>query len=483
MATTRFRPSRTLLAPLLAAATVFASTSAAALDANTIAEDFATRLAAALVASPVEQDRLWAPGARDSSRRVLDLRTASLFRWTDVNVLVEGVLPDADGAAQGGSVIFRHVDVVLRVRGTATWTPQAYAVASAFWPLQIEEESESNAVVRREAWRLVPSGGEWLARERVRLGETSVVSLDVSAGVHPAQDALLVECTYVLKALADGVESCRFLLDRRAGIYHLSVNGTPARYVRGGELGALGLEGFSSESESSFRFPEPLSEGETVTVRFRLRSPLVHMRGRGFVTTLPIHEGVFRERVWYPVPFPDQVASGSESGREGTLTIRYPEGALTPVGASEDLHEMTGAEHAEAHLLEEDELRYASPLHYRDLDFFLLEPGIDLAEVDWSAYEFSPFRLGGGLPFLPSLGGWSGDGDAEGAGDAALPLDPHPRSRRAIVEPLLLGSASSAEDLTSEIEELLPIDLEQIDELFDDSATEAGGATGEPDQD
>jgi hypothetical protein len=472
-------PGRSILPWLVVAAHSWVP--AAALEPGEVAADFAARLAAALEASPIAQDRLWASGVRDSARRVLDLRTASLFEWSSVSVAVEEVLEAQGGGAESG--IAPHVDVLLRVRGTAAWAPEAYAVASAFWPLQVDEEEPRNEVVRREAWRLVPAAGTWLARERIRLGETSVGSLEVSAGVHPAQDALLVDCTYELRALADGVESCRFLLDRRAMIYHLSVDGEPARGVRGGELGALGLEGFSSESESSFRFPRPLAEGETVTVRFRLRSPLVHMRGEGFVTTLPIHDGPFRERVWYPVLFPDRlVGADAGSTREGTLTLRFPKGALLPAGGADEATRPAAGED-DADRLEEEALRYETPIHYRDLDFFLVEPGVDLAELDWSSYGFSPFRLADGLPFLPSIGGWPQNGEALAARSAPASMDPHPRSRRAVVEPLLVGSGSAAQDLTSEIEQLLPIDLEQIEELFDDSSTDAAGNTGEPDRD
>jgi hypothetical protein len=462
------------------AAAALASAPAAALEPEAIATSFAEHLAAALEASPIAQDRLWAPGVRDSSRRVLDLRTAGLFQWSGVSVAVEEVLSAPGGGAETG--IAPHLDVAVRVRGTASWVPEAYAVASAFWPLQADEERPRNDVVRREAWRLVPAGDGWLASERIRLGEMAVVSLDVSAGVHPAQDALLVDCTYRLRALVGGVESCRFLLDRRAMIYHLSVDGEPARSVRGGELGALGLEGFSSESESSFRFPRPLAEGETVTVRFRLRSPLVHMHGDGFVTTLPIHDGPFRERVWYPVLFPDRLGADGGAAREGTLTLRFPRGALLPAGGQDEATRPASGDE-DADRLEEEALHYDTPMHYRDLDFFLVEPGVDLAELDWSSFGFSPFRLADGLPFLPSLGGWPQNGEAPPAGSVPASMDPHPRSRRAVVEPLLVGSGSAAQDLTSEIEQLLPIDLEQIEELFDDSSTDAAGNTGEPDRD
>jgi hypothetical protein len=70
-----------------------------------------------------------------------------------------------------------------------------------------------------------------------------------------------------------------------------------------------------------------------------------------------------------------------------------------------------------------------------------------------------------------------------GADDARGPtasLDPHPRSRRAIVEPLLLGSDYAQSDLTAELEDLLPIDLDDFDELFDESTGDADQGAGEP---
>jgi hypothetical protein len=412
-------------------------------------------------------DALWARGARDSTRRVLDARTAALFRWSSVTVEVESAAEGGASAAGSG-----RVDAVLLVRGTAAWSPRAYGVAKAFWTPQLDEVEESNAVVRREAWRLVSTGQGWRARERVRLGETGVVRADVSAGVYPGQDVLLVDCTYYLRSLADGVSTCRFLLDRRALVYRLTVNGKSVEVVRGGELGSFGLEGYSSESESSFRFPRPLARGEEVLVRFLVRSPLVHMRGPGFVTTLPLRAGPFRERVWYPVPYPDHLAGtpGSSLGSEGELRVRFPRGALEPLDPS------TGARPvaAEQDFLEEDVVRYDAVQHYRDFDFFLREPGQDLESVDWSELDFAPLRLGDAHPFLPTLGG------AEDGQGAAASLDPHPRSRRAIVEPLLLGSDYAQGDLTAELEDLLPIDLDDFDELFDDSAGDADQGAGEP---
>jgi hypothetical protein len=423
-------------------------------------------MAAALEAGPVSQDALWAPGVRDSTRRILEARTAALFRWSGVEVELERA--SAGGSADAGT---GWVDAVYRVRGTAAWSERVRGVAESFWTMQLDEAAESNPVVRREAWRLIPTPDGWRAQERVRLGETGVVRVDVSAGVYPGQDVLLVDCTYYLRALLDGVSACRFLLDRRATIYRLTVNGVPADVQRGGELGAFGLEGYSSESESSFRFPEPLEQGEEVLVRFLVRSPLVHMRGPGFVTTLPLHDGPFRERVWYPVPYPDHLSSapGYSEGAEGELTVRYPRGSLEPLDPS------SGAEPTDEGpaFLEEDVVRYESAHHYRDFDFFLKEAGADLSQVDWSELHFAPVRLGDTHPFLPTLGGAD---EAERTGS----LDPHPRSRRAIVEPLLAGAGYAQSDLTAALEDLLPIDLDELEELFDDSAADADQGAGEP---
>lgn len=439
-------------------------------SADAVAHEFATKLAAALEAGPVAQDALWAPGVRDSSRRLLDARTAALFRWSGVRVDVESATAGGGSGSAAG-----WVDAVLLVRGTAAWTERAFGVAEAFWTLQLDENQESNPVVRREAWRLIPTDSGWRARERVRLGETQVVRADVSAGVYPGQDVLLVDCTYYVRSLADSVRTCRFLLDRRSVIYRLTVNGEAADVVRGGELGSFGLEGYSSESESSFHFPTPLKNGEEALIRFLVRSPLVHMRGPGFVTTLPLHDGPFHERVWYPIPFPDHLpgAPGYAAGTEGQLEVRFPHGALVPLDSS------TGAKLAASDqaFLEEDVIRYDPVQHYRDFDFFLREPGADLDKVDWSEYDFAPFRLGDSHPFLPSLGG------ADEADETTASLDPHPRSRKAIVEPLLAGSDYAQGDLKAELEDLLPVDLQDFDELFDDSASNADQGGAEPTQD
>jgi hypothetical protein len=433
------------------------------------ARRFGERMAVALAGKPAQWDALWAPGARDSTRRLLGLRKSALFDWTDVSVTLER-------ATAGGSDQEEWIDAVYAVRGTATWEPQSYGVAQAFWVLQLDECAAVNPVVRREAWRLLKSGSTWRARERIRLGEVEVVSVEVSAGVYPGQDAILVDTVYYLRALVDDVSAVRFLLDRRSLIYGLLVNGRPVDVIRGGELGALGLEGFSSESESSFRFPDPLAAGDEVLVKFRTWSPLVHMRGEGFVTSFPIHPGPFRERVWYPVLFPAELpgASGGAAA-EAALRLRFPQGALVALDPA-----VPEADGPDPSFPEEETRVYRRSAHARDFDFFLIDPGVDLERVNWDAYDFSPFRLGGHLPFLPSLGGGGGDAPI-GAPEPGL--DPHPRSRRAVLEPLLTASTYSSQDLTSELEELVPLDLDGFDELFDDSAADADRGAGEPDRD
>ncbi len=56
----------------------------------------------------------------------------------------------------------------------------------------------------------------------------------------------------------------------------------------------------SPELESSLELPRPLARDEKALIKYRMRSPLVHMRGDGYVTTLPLTGGAFRERVWLP---------------------------------------------------------------------------------------------------------------------------------------------------------------------------------------
>ena len=54
------------------------------------------------------------------------------------------------------------------------------------------------------------------------------------------------------------------------------------------------------------------------------------------------------------------------------------------------------------------------------------------------------------------------------------------RSTSPRLGPLLLGSAYAQGDLTSTLADLLPIDLDEFEELFDDSAADADQGAGEP---
>jgi len=428
---------------------------AAAASSGAPVGEFVQRLQAALRGSPADYDRLWVPGARDSAQRLLDLRMAALFRWPEVAVEVESA---KQVSGPGGAEYV--VDVV--VRGRAEWDPRAYGVARAFWTMQLDEDAESNEVVRREAWRLAPTASGWGAVERVLLSPVELVSAQITAGVYPGQEALLVECSYYMRSLVDGARSLRFLLDRRSHVYDLRVDGMPARLVRGNELGSLGLEGFSPELESSLRFPEPLAKGEEVLVKFKIRSPLVHLLGDGFVTTLPFRDGPFRERAWVPILGRSHGAGmPSETGRVTELTVHWPQDTFASKAVtgrpvlSRDIR-------PEDILFEEESLRSTveSPRH---ADFLLGFPGWSVADVAWSE------------PAVTVAGTTIRRPNSE-----SRSLDPDRRSRAALIGPLLTASIYSTEDLESALDELLPLDDELLDVFRDE---DAGGDAEEGDDD
>jgi hypothetical protein len=464
--------ARVLAAGLVLLASLPSSTGAQTADPAAVAADFASRLGGALLEGPVQQDGLWHPDARDSTARELDLRTASMFRWSDVAV-------DVERASFHG----RDVVAELTLQARAEWESSAWGVASALWPLQCDENRERNRVMRREAWRLTPVDGEWKATERVRLRPFEIVDLHVDARVFPGQDALLVDATFYVRSRLEGLESARFLLDRRAAIYRLTVDGEPVAVVRGGELGALGLDGFTPEVESSFAFPRPLAAGEEALIRFRIRSPLVHLESDGVVTTLPLASGAFRIRAWMPIFDPAHAAGGEVEAVQiqRGWEVHWPTDAfventfspfrevieLVPVDAS--FEEERGIRIAYGHFSDDPS---------RDLDFILARPGVEIPRVDWAA------RMGDALP-VPDLGpGWYRRGPEEPRvfrwaslprpeGATTSVLDPHPRSRRALVEPLLDAAGYSSRDLASELADLLPVDLDLLDELFDDGERDA----------
>ncbi len=469
-----------LLSALLCAATALslAAPGAAVADPDAIAAEFASRLSAALVDGALAQDRLWVPGLQDSAQRLLDVRAAASFLWSGVHVRVErareGMFVPA-GASEAGAR--ECVDVELLVTGSARWEPRAYGVAKALWPLQLDEDEVLNWVVRREAWRLVRAGGEWLAYERVLLSPVEISEATVVAEVHPDQDALVVDCTYTVRSLADNVRAVRFLLDRRAFIFELEVDGEPADCARGGELGALGLEGFTPEVESSFRFPEPLTKGEESTVRFRIRSPLVHMRGEGFVTSLPLEDGPFRERAWYPLIGPATVWGGRPAS-VGELTVYWPVGAFAEFALSGEPLD-SGSDRREGGRYEESfassRMKTGDP---RDADFLLLEPGVSAWEFDWAEVTALADDPLGRFPVLAERK-IRVRSVAATAGTFASTLDDHPRSRRRLVGALAAASVYSTGDLQAELQDLLPIEAELIDELFDRGETDADEGAAE----
>jgi hypothetical protein len=311
----------------------------------------------------------------------------------------------------------------------------------------------------------------------VLLSPVQVSEAVVVAEVHPDQDALVVDCTYTVRSLADGVRVLRFLLDRRAFIYELLIDGAPAEHARGGELGALGLEGFTPEVESSLRFPAPLAKGEESVVKFRIRSPLVHMRGEGFVTSLPLRDGPFRERAWYPLIGPATVL-GERPPTGGKLTVYWPVGAFAEFAlAGEPLD--SGRDRREGGRYEESfaSSRLATG-DSRDADFLLLEPGVSARDVDWAEIIAPPADTLSRFPVLAERT-IRAQRAASTAGTFAGTLDDHPRSRRHLIAPLVAASVYSTGDLQAELQDLLPIEAELIEELFDRGATDADEGAAE----
>ncbi len=445
-------------------------------DPDPVAGAFAVRLAAALEAGPVAWDALWAEGVRDSSRRALDLRTQSMFRWSDVTATVEGA------RAWGGD---RVVEVLLQA--DVEWVPRAWGIASALWSLQCDEDRERFRVVRREAWRIRESDDAWEAVERLRLRGFEILDLNVSVEVLPEQDALLAEATFYIRSRTDDLGTARFLLDRRARIYRLTVDGQAAETVRGGALGALGLEGFTPEVESSFRFPEPLAAGEEALVRVRVRSPLTHLEDGGIVTTLPLAPGAFSVRAWMPVFAPAHAVGGATEpvGMERGWEVHWPDGAFVGNTFS-PARELWRIESQPAGPNEEVgvQIGYGSfgDDPSRDLDFVLARPGVSIVEFDWQGRgpaSLPPPDMGRVWdrrpPNEPRVFRWASQ--VETTPEAGL--DPHPRSRKSLVEPLLEVAGMSSRDLSSELADLLPIDLDGFDEVSDEGDRGGDGGDGE----
>ncbi len=423
----------------LAALLLLAAGSAPASSIAPTGDAFAARLQQAMLEGAGAQDRLWAPG-RTEQQRELSARTASLFRWTEVTVTAEGSHLRADGT--------RTVDVT--VRGTATWAEAAWGVAQAFWTLQADEGRELNAVVRRERWTL---NAEGLALSREPLSTVDVLEARLDVGVYPGQRALLVEGSLDVRARVDGVRAVRFLLDRRAYVYDFRVNGRMVNVVRGNELGSFGLEGFSPELESSFESPEPLAAGDRAVVRFRLRQPLIHMtREDGAVTSLPLRDGPFRERLWVPVVLP----SGREPATAMEIVVHWPQDAFDRLALSAP-DAASLEQRAENAALEERSVAFRWEGDVRDLDFALFPAGTS-ARLD-------------------------GAGETGRAQDVLTFQRKDPprdaRTRDALIRPLLDSSYTTSRDLTNELQDLLPMDQDLLDELFDDSNTDAGRGGGE----
>jgi hypothetical protein len=421
---------------------------------------FAARLAAALGAGPKAFDQMWARGARNETERFLDLRTAALFRWSEVVVTLE-----RSSEAGGG------LRVELRTEGNASWEPKAYEVARSFWSLQLDEDARDNRVVLREAWQLVQEGGEWRAQSRTALPLIDIVNARVLASVFPGQDALLAECTYYVRARAGNVASVRFLLDARTRIYDAQADGRRVQIARGNELGSLGLLGYSPAIESSLRFEKPLEEGEETLLKFRLLSPLVHLRQDGIVTTLPIRDGPYRERVWIP-------SFGCGGSAEIDCELRWPAGAFAEAALGSFNDTMRREQSDVALNLEEVAIRFLWKGDPRFVDFALAEPKASLRVLDTllafpaegegtpEPLALAPVGVFSRVPVLgferPDLG--------ENHAESVV------RTRTALLQPLISASTGSTRDLTSEIQELLPLDADLMDflnDVSDDASTDA----------
>ena len=413
----------------------------------TDAASFARDLQAALPAGAVAVDRLWVPGAREEARRMMDIRTSAMFLWSDVRVAA--LSQHALGASPNGAP---RAALETLVTGTATWRGAAWGVAQSFWTLQTDERREANQVVRREQWALEGGDGHWRARDRRPLGDLEIVEAHFTVDAYPGQDALLVEGSYYVRALADSVQFERFLLDRRAAAYDFRVNGALVPVVRGNELGSLGLGGFSPELESSFAFPSPLAKGEETLITFRLRSPLVHMSEPGFVTTVPLIDGAFRERLWIPIFRPSRADGPEETRIE--LTLRWPSGTFDRVGVAAPPPLDGTIRRGE----EESSLTAGWTGDLHDLDFALLAPGVSLPVT---VATWAPGVSSASVALLTRV-------DPKPEGLLAIGR----RERESVLVPLLATSFASR-DLSTELQELLPLDDDLVDELFDDSATDA----------
>jgi len=427
------------------ARTVFSIMAATVVVSSALAQDapasrLAARLESAMEAGPIAMDRLWSPSARTEAERELQARAHALFDWTDVEVVSEGTVD------LGTDLIAED----FTVRGTATWRPSAWGVATSFWTPQTDEKQESNRVVRRERWVRRRGSGDLLARQP--LAPLAVTEARIELGVYPGQSAVLVDATYYVRALADGVQHVRFLLDRRSHVYDLRVNGQLVPLVRGNELGSLGLEGFTPELESSFTLPRVLQKGEEALLKFRLRSPLVHLRTDGIVTSVPVADGPFRERVWIPLLGP--VGGKPEASvSDVELAIRWPHGSFEMVGvAARSLDRLVDAPAEER--LEERRIVLTSRADLRNLDFALFGPG--------STFQDLPVPVRVGSERRPGVFWFQ---RTEGGADT--------RTRSALVAPLLDAAHASSRDLSSELQDLVPLDADFLDELFDDSSTDA----------
>jgi hypothetical protein len=172
----------------------------------------------------------------------------------------------------------------------------------------------------------------------------------------------------------------------------------------------------------------------------------------GVVTTLPLEEdSAFRERIWMPVP--DPPGAGRGEGTTFELSLRWEGGAFEAVALS--VPEGTSVSRDSYDVLEEEGV-------------WARWWGGQIADVDFSLGDSTAVARG-------PLPGETGPPLAPGIGRIARERPEGARSwrDRDLVFPPMYGATQVSRDLTSELQDLLPLDDDLLDEVFDDSSADA----------
>jgi hypothetical protein len=133
--------------------------------------------------------------------------------------------------------------------------------------------------------------------------------------------------------------------------------------------------------------------------------------------------------------------------------VRWPRGAFDSFALSGE--PVLSRDVREEDLWNEEDRHRATLDDPRAADFALGTKGTDLAAIVW-------------LTPAPRISGSIIEPAAAGSGAS---LDPHRRSRAALVDPLLSASIYSSEDLETALEELLPMEQDLLD-IFRDADSE-----------